>query len=250
MIRFPIIKLFCLLLTTMAAGYTQTGEELLNDLLGHMNPESSRGIMRQTIHTLSGEKRVLTYESAADEKGKNSMMRYLSPARVKGNALLMKNYSNDIWMYNNRTKRVRKLASHAKKQKFEGSDFTYEDMGSGDTWRTDYAPVPLGIQSMDGIKCNVLELKSENEANSYSKILAFLRTEDQFPLKIEYYDNSGNLEKTLFLDNIEKIQGVSTAMKMVMENRQDNTSTIMEYESVEYNVTFDKNFFSEQTLKR
>jgi len=127
-------KLILLILSTITLTFAQTGEKLLDDMINHMNPASSKGIMKQTINTTSGDKRVLTYESSSNEKGKNSIMRYLSPSRVRGNAMLTKNFSDDIWMYNNRTKRVRKLASHAKKQKFEGSDFTYEDMGSGDTW--------------------------------------------------------------------------------------------------------------------
>jgi len=67
---------------------------------------------------------------------------------------------------------------------------------------------------------------------------------------MEYYDEKEKLEKILYLKDIEKIQGIPTAMIMIMENQQDNTSTEMEYESVEYNVTFGKNFFSERSLKK
>ena len=243
-------KLIILILSIISFTFAQTGEELLNDVINHMNPQSSKGIMKQTINTTSGDKRVLTYESSSGDKGKNNIMRYLSPARVRGNAMLMKNFSDDIWMYNNRTKRVRKLASHAKKQKFEGSDFTYEDMGSGDAWKEDYKSTNLGVQKFEGLECNVLELSSINDDNSYSKIVSFLRIDDNFPLKMEYYNEKGVLEKILFLRDIEKIQGIPTAMIMEMENQQDNTSTIMEYESIEYNVTFDKNFFSERSLKK
>lgn len=227
----------------------KTGEELLNSVINHMNPESAKGIMKQTILTTSGENRVLTYETSTNEKGKNSIMRYVTPSRVRGNAMLMKNYSDDIWMYNSRTKRVRKLASHAKKQKFEGSDFTYEDMGSGDSWKEDYTPSNIGVEKYENQDCNILELKAKNADNSYSKIVCFLRAEDDFPLKMEYYDEKGNLEKILYLKNIQVIQNIPTAMKMVMENQQDNTSTEMEYEKIEYNVNFPNNYFSERNLK-
>lgn len=233
----------------LARAATPTGAELLEDVISHMNPESAQGIMTQTIVTTSGDERVLTYETFSNENGKNSMMRYLSPSRVRGNAMLMKNYSDDIWMFNKRTRRVRKLASHAKKQKFEGSDFTYEDMGSGDSWQQDFIPKNMGTEEYDNTDCYVLELTAKNNDVSYSKIVAFLRTGDNFPLKIDYYDENENLKKSLFLENIQTIQGIPTAMKMTMKNQQDNTSTRMEYEEVEYGIQFKPNFFSERNLK-
>ncbi len=91
--------------------------------------------MTQTIQTTSGNTRTFEYDSYMGMNGENSLMIYKKPSRVRGNSILMTDNSNNIWSYNQRTRRVRKLASHAKKQKFEGSDFTYEDMGSGDSWK-------------------------------------------------------------------------------------------------------------------
>ena len=42
----------------------------------------------------------------------------------------MLNDGDDIWTYFPRTRRVRKLASHAKKQKVPGSDFSFGDFSS------------------------------------------------------------------------------------------------------------------------
>ncbi len=227
-----------------------TGRDLLTDALSHMNPKSSEAIMKQTIITTSGDKRVLTYKTFSNKNGKNSIMRYLSPSRVRGNALLLKNYSDDIWMYNRRTRRVRKLASHAKKQKFEGSDFTYEDMGSGDSWKEDYTAENVGGKIYQDQPCTILKLTAKSNTISYSKLILLLRKADNFPLKIDYYDKSSDLLKTLKMKDIEKIQSIPTAMKMVMINQQDNTRTKMAYESVKYNVDFRSDFFSERQLKR
>ncbi len=246
--KCKIILVLLLFLNLMAA--IPDGEQLLNDLIEHMNPESAKGIMKQTIVTTSGDQRTLTYKTFASNNGENSIMRYIEPARVRGNALMMKNYSDDIWMYNKRTRRVRKLASHAKKQKFEGSDFTYEDMGAGDSWKEDYTPENTGQEKYNGLDCNILRLTAKNDGVSYSKIIAYLRVQDNFPLKIEYYEEDNDLLKILYLKDIEKIQGIPTAMKMVMENQHDNTKTTMEYETVEYNVEFQNDFFTERNLKK
>ncbi len=47
----------------------------------------------------------------------------------------MLNNADNIWTYFPRTKRVRKLASHAKKQKVQGGDFTFEDFSSSNIWK-------------------------------------------------------------------------------------------------------------------
>ena len=240
-----LTAIFSLVLAT-----NRSGTELIDDVINHMNPENAKGIMTQTIVTTSGDERTLKYETFSNEKGKNSLMRYVSPARVMGNAMLMKNFSDDIWMFNKRTKRVRKLASHAKKQKFEGSDFTYEDMGSGDSWKTDYSPKNIGAKKFEKVDCTILELIPVNSNISYSKIILYLRPSDNYPLKMEYYNDGDNLQKIMYLKDIRTIQNIPTAMKMVMENQLDNTKTEMNYEKIEYNVSFDKNFFSERNLKK
>ncbi len=227
-----------------------TGTEILEQVLDVMNPPNARAVVRQTIVTTSGKTRTFEYESFMGDKGENSLMRYRSPSRTRGNAMLMTEFSDNIWMYINRTGRVRKLASHAKKQKFEGSDFTYEDMGSGDSWKHDYTPQNMGLTKLDGEECYRLELTAAAEDLSYSKIGCTVRTSDYLPLQIDYYDEEGTHTKVLRLADIQVIEGIPTAMHMVMENLVDRTSTWMETIEITYDVTFDDDFFTERNLKK
>ena len=231
-------------------GQTASGDSLLDKTIDIMNPESSKATLVQTIQTTSGQTRTLKYKSYSAGEGKYNLMRYLEPARVRGNAMMMKNYANDIWMYNRRTRRVRKLASHAKRQNFEGSDFTYEDMGTGDTWKKDYNPENLGKVEYQNTACYKLKcVPKENADAGYSKVILWIRTSDCYPLKIDYYQN-GDLLKTLYLEDLENIAGQPTAKKMIMKNVQENTQTIMAYEDITYNVDLDENFFCERRLRR
>ena len=242
--------LLLILFGTLLIAADPTGPEILNKIIDLMNPENAKGVMAQTIVTTSGDKRTFKYETYMGNRGESSLMRYLSPSRVKGNALLMTDFSDNIWMYNRRTGRVRKLASHAKKQKFEGSDFTYEDMGSGDSWKTDFKPVLKGIEKVDKVRCFKLELQAKSEDISYSKMICWVRVCDFFPIQIDYYDEKNVFTKTLFLQDIRTIEGVLTPMKMVMRNNLDLTETVMEYVNITYDVEFDKGFFSERNLKK
>ena len=61
--------------------------------------------------------------------------------------------------------------------------------------------------------------------------------ENYVPLVIEYYDENDSefLLKTLVQSNIQTIDGVPTAMNMVMLNNVDNTQTSMSMSEVKYN---------------
>ncbi|MBU0712132.1 outer membrane lipoprotein-sorting protein [bacterium] len=244
------LMLFCLAAVTSLTAADPTGAEILNKIIDLMNPENAKAVMEQTIVTTSGDKRTFQYETYMGNRGESSLMRYLEPSRVKGNAMLMTGFSDNIWMYNRRTDRVRKLASSAKNQKFEGSDFTYEDMGSGDSWKEDYTPVLKGIEKIDREKCYTLELQLKSDDNSYKKMICFARLEDFFPIQIDYYDENDVLSKSLYLEDIQTVEGIPTPMKMTMSNHLDKTETVMEYTSITYDVEFDKYFFTERNLKK
>ena len=241
---------FSLILLNLLLAADPSGPELLNKIIDLMNPQNAKGIMEQTIVTTTGDHRTFKYETYMGNRGESSLMRYLEPSRVKGNAMLMTDYSDNIWMYNRRTDRVRKLASSAKNQKFEGSDFTYEDMGSGDSWKEDYTPVLKGSKKIDRIKCFVLELQANDDDPSYRKMICFIRIDDLFPIRIDYYDEDDDFTKSLLLEDIQTVEGILTPMKMTMRNHKDQTETVMEYTNITYRVKFDKYFFTERNLKR
>jgi len=239
-----------LILMNLLSAADPSGPDLLNKIIDLMNPQNAKGIMDQTIVTTTGDHRTFKYETYMGNRGESSLMRYLEPSRVKGNAMLMTDYSDNIWMYNRRTDRVRKLASSAKNQRFEGSDFTYEDMGSGDSWKEDYTPVLQGGKKIDRIKCFILELQAKSDDNSYRKMICFVRMDDFFPIRIDYYDNDDVFIKSLLLEDIQLVEGILTPMKMTMRNHQDQTETVMEYTEITYDVSFNKYFFTERNLKR
>ncbi len=190
--------LTCLIipLALLAAPEIPSGEELLDAVIDAMSPAAATSVVRQTIETSTGQTRTFEYDSYADAAGEKSLMRYQSPSRVKGNAILTTDYADQIWMYFKRTNRVRKLASHARKQKFEGSDFTYEDMAGGDVWRTDYVPTNGGEVQIRDTDCYQLVLTAKSDDKSYSRMVTTVRKSDLYPVQIDYYDHGGVKLKT------------------------------------------------------
>jgi len=230
-----------------------TALEIINTMTETLNPEQSKGKMKMTIVTSTGQERTFEYETFSKNRGEKSLMKYVKPQRVKDQAILMLNDANDIWIYFPRTKRIRKLATHAKKQKLEGSDFSYEDMGGSDEFIEEYDAVRQNDEKKEGRICYKLELTQKVESDaSYSKVILWVDKETFVPMIIDYYheDDPQLWEKQLICSNIELIDSIYTPMKFIMYNKLDNTYTSMEIIEVVYNVNLPDNLFTEMGMQK
>ena len=230
-----------------------TGSDIIDKVDELLSPQTAHGTMKMTIETSSGQLRTFMYESWNKDEGEKTLIRYLQPRRVKDQAILMLNNANDIWMYFPRTERVRKLATHAKKQKMQGSDFSYEDLGSGGSFKDDFIALRLADEKKEGHDCYTVELKRKSESDvSYSRLIIWVIKDNFYPILIEYYDedNPDRLLKRLTQQDIRIIDGFPTAFKMVMHNVNDQTQTAMEIVEIEYDVELPDNLFTERSLKK
>lgn len=250
-----LIVFIVLILMFVFVSYGQelTGEDIIQKVNDTMNVETSHGTAKMTIATTSGSKRTFLQESWSKDKGEKNLVRYLEPRRVKDQAVLMLNNADDIWMFFPRTQRVRKLATHAKKQKMQGSDFSYEDMGSGDAFIEDFVSERLEDEEMEGYDCYKLELMRKPESDmSYSRLIIWVIKENFVPIVIDYYDEDDPSRKLkrLVQSDIRVIDGIPAAMKAVMHNLNDNTQTELEMLEVEFNIPLDDSMFTERALKK
>ncbi len=245
--------LMILLFAMVSFGQELTGEDIIQKVNDTMNVETSYAKAKMTIVTTSGSKRTFVQESWSKDKGEKNMIRYLEPRRVKDQAVLMLNNADDIWMFFPRTQRVRKLATHAKKQKMQGSDFSYEDMGSGDAFIEDYVSKRLEDEESEGYDCYKLELTRKPESDlSYSRLIIWVIKENFLPIAIDYYDDKdpSRRVKRLVQSDIRVIDDIPTAMKSVMFDLNDNTQTELEMLEVKFNIPLDDNMFTERALKK
>jgi outer membrane lipoprotein-sorting protein len=247
------VLFFCFGLMPEEVEEKITAEEIIEAMTETLNPEQSEGIVEMTITTSGGQERTFVYKAYSKNSGEKSLMKYLEPGRVKGEAILMLNNADDIWMYFPRTNRVRKLATHAKKQKVQGSDFSYEDLGSSNEFIENYNPVLLGEEEKEGELCYKLELTAkENIDAGYSRLIVWVKKENYIPLSIRYYHEKDSelLEKELILSDIKTIDGIPTPMKMVMYNKLDDTKTSMKFKELTYKVDLPDNLFTEMGMKK
>jgi len=209
---------------------------------------SSESIVKQIITTSGGRKRTLEIKSYTKDKNDKQLMIYMSPKRVKGDKILMLNDGDDIWFYTPKTDRVRHLASHARRQKVQGSDFAYEDMSSGSI-EEDYVYTLLGEEKIDGKACYKFELIPTENGPHYSKLILWADKEKFLTLKIEYYEDD-ELLKRLSCYNIHRVDGHWYAMKLVMTDLQEGGQTVMETLEIKFDIEIEDKIFITKNLKR
>ena len=234
-------------------GQELTGEEIINKVNELMNQDTVQAKVKMTIVTSSDNERVFIYDSFSKNKGEKNLMRYVEPKRAKGQAILMLNHTDDIWMYFPRTKRIRKLATNSKSQKMEGSDFSYEDTGASNAFIEDFSSKKLRTEKKEGYNCYKIEmLKKEGIESGYSRLIMWIIKDSFIPITIDYYDveNPELLLKTLIQYDIKNIDGIPTATKMIMYNKLEDSQTSIEMLEIKYDIELDDSLFTERYLKK
>ena len=206
--------------------------------------------MTQVITTSDDNKRTLKITGWATNTGDKQLSEYTYPKRVAGVKILMLNDGDDIWSFSPRTRRTRHLASHAKKQKVMGSDFTYEDMGGG-KMSEKYSGIVLKEETYEDVLCYVLDLTPTPKGPSYDKIIAWVGKNDFAARKVDFYQDGGTTPfKTLYLKDIQKIDGHLIAMEMTMKNNEDGGVTYNKITKADFNSAISDKKFNSETLDR
>ena len=235
----------------LSFGQIPTGQTVIDSMTTIMSPENSKMTIQQTNYYDDRKTRTFVLDMYSTNKGDKMMIRYIKPTSVKGQTFLLLNDGDDIWTYFPRTRRVRKLASHAKKMKVQGGDFSFDDFSSEGSWKNDYITTNTGSIEKSGERCWVLKaIAKENADVDYLAVILYVRKDNYYPVRIEYMHENGNPEKTLALTDIQDVDGVPTALLITIVNHLTGTKTVMETIEISYNWTPPNGFFSERNLKK
>ncbi len=135
----------------------------------------------------------------------------------------------------------------------EGSDFSYEDMASGDTWLKDFTHQRLPDEKYQGKSCYKIEITPKEDVDSgYSKIVMLVDKQKYLVLKADYYEENypDLIAKTFVCEEIKTIQGVPTPLKMVMRSHNENSETVLEILRIDYEVNLTDDMFTERGMRK
>jgi outer membrane lipoprotein-sorting protein len=186
------------------------------------------------------------------------MTRFLSPPDVKGTVSLLIEHADrddDIWIYLPALKKVRRLVANDKKDSFMGTDFTYADVIGYKVSEWSYKL--LKVEMVDGQACYVIEALPKSEAvkssNGYSKRVSWLRKDNLLAVKVDYWDEAGQLLKTSTFSDIQLVdqkRGKWQAMRLEASNVQTGHRTVIKFDNFKANQHVKDEFFTTRYMEK
>ncbi len=266
--KFKPVKTIFIALGFMAAASVGIGaadlsaKEIMNQncQVGKIN--DMQNISTITMYNEGGQSRIRKTQGVTKLQ-KNQidyfkMIRFVEPADVKGTGVLTVEHTggdDDVWIYLPALKKSRRIVSSEKSNSFMGTEFSYSDMLSPKV--EDYRYELLKTENFAGADCYVVESDPANQKvlteQGYSKKISWIRKDNFVESKVDYYDKSGSLLKTLTTSNITMVDQTShkwLALKREMQNLQTKRKTIMDFNKIKVNSGVSDDFFTLRYLEK
>lgn len=245
------LTIMVFLMGSLAAGLTAAdAKAILKDVdehtIGQSAPKDMEADMVMEIHKGDSVKtRELKAWSRNNVEGDDyRLLKFRSPADVKNVGLLVLS-EDSMYLYLPEFHRVRRIASSNKKDSFQGSDFSYEDMGAS-AFSDHYDPSL--VKETDTAWVLQLDLKA-GEKKPYQKIVMTVCKEKLMPLSMELYGEDGSLWKKME-NKIEATGNYQIATLVRMEDLKKGSFTTITLKNIKVDQLLKTMIFTQRFLKR
>lgn len=236
------------------AQSTYSANEVINNVYNRPTPSEQMGELIMTLENSRGSKRVRTIKQNIKEYDNETkkIMFFTSPSDVRGTSFLSFSYddkeNDDQWIYLPALKKVKRISSGNSSDYFMGSDFTYDDMGerlpSEDTHSI------IGEETINGLDCLIIESVSKDSNYMYSKTITWVSSEYWIGMQKEFYDEDGELLKTLSVSDYENIDGYWMITSSKMYNHQKEHTTFIELNDTILDSGIEDSIFTTRTMTK
>ena len=237
------------LIAMLGAGLAlgQDAKAIIKEVQKRQNSTSQR--YEGTLEVVGAENRVSTkhwnFVRTGSFGNSKSVIRFTSPAEVKGVALLIVNHTDkasDQWMWRPAVGRDQRIAFQDRSTRFFGTDFSFEDLEERDADQYE-----LKIVADEGATWKI-ESKPI-KASQYTYSYFWVKKDNYTFTKIESYNKKG-LVRLIDYRDYEQIKGIWTARTIEVNDVTRKSKTTLKYEKLEYNVPMKDEDFTLQALRR
>jgi len=232
----------CFLIAQDASEIVRKANEKIN------GEKSSYSEMKMTIIRPEWER---TLEFKNWTRGTEYALTYItSPARDRGQAFLKR--TSEMWSWNPTISRMIKLPPSMMSQGWMGSDYTNDDILNESSVVDDYTHELEGEEEIEGRLCYRIKMTAkEDAAVVWGHQVRWIDKDDYLFMKAELYDEDGYLVRTELGKDIRTMDGrlIPTTLEIIPED-EEGYKTVVEIQEIEFNITIEDGFFSQQNLKR
>ncbi len=237
-----------------AAEELRTADDVLTAARAVQAPvaDKTSGV-EMKIRAPSGEERVRTlrgYEKRTTE-GRKLLWLFESPTELAGTGFLawqQRPAADQMWIYFPGQRRVRRISPELRREQFQGSTFTYEDLTT--VFHLDYGGTHTlrGVETCGERRCYVVESVLPPGEFVYERLSTWIRTDDLLPERIDL--EGGGVSKQMRVLRTDVVEGVPTILEAEMETPADGYRTTVTYRDVDYNAGLGDELFTVGHLER
>jgi len=212
-----------------------------------MRGESSQGISTMEVVTENWDRamEMQMWSLGTD----HALVRILSPRKDAGTATLKS--GSEIWNYLPRVDRTIKIPASLMSASWMGSHFTNDDLVKESRLIEDYEITLAYEGDRDGVEVWEFDLIPRPEAPVvWGRIAYQVRKHDTMPVFARYYDEDGELVRTMTFFDYRQLGGrlVPATMRVVPEDKPGEFTEVR-YSDLEFDVGLDEGFFSLRRLR-
>lgn len=236
--------LLSLLLGTAHAA-DPTLDQLLNASDDVLRGDRSRAVVEMQVKTDRYE-RSMKMEAWA-EGTENSLIRIVEPAKEAGVATLK--VGDNIWNYLPKVDRTMKIPAGMMGGSWMGSHFTNDDLVKESRMSEDFDGRIVGRPESEG-EWVVELIPKADAAVVWGKVVARV-SKDLLPTRVEYYDEKGNLARTMLFEDVGLLGGRTVPRSMVLKPAdKPEEFTRVRYVELDFETPIPDGTFTLQALKR
>ncbi|MCG8369885.1 MAG: outer membrane lipoprotein-sorting protein [Proteobacteria bacterium] len=241
----PILTILILLAGPLAAA-ERDATDIVRDAVNHWRGLSSYSVMTMVIHRPDWER---SMTMRAWTKGDDrTLVRVVAPKKDRGNGTLTDD--DQMWTFSPKINRVIKVPSSMMGQSWMGSDFSNKDVARSDDIVDQYDHAVLAAETVNGIRAYTIEsIPHEEAAVVWGREVLTIR-DDHVVLEHAFYDQDGELVKTLRSLEIAAMGGrtIATRQRMVKTDEPDEWTEIR-VDEVEYELDLGDSLFTLSNLR-
>ncbi len=245
-IRLLIALLLMATTSFAAADEERDATQIVRDAVNHWRGLSSYTEMTMVIHRPDWE-RSMTMQ-AWTKGDEQSLVRVMEPKKDRGNGTLTD--ENSMWTFSPKINRVIKVPSSMMGQSWMGSDFSNKDVARADDIIDQYDHTIESVETIDDMAVYTIKsIPHEEAAVVWGSEVLTIR-DDHVVLEHAFYDQDGELVKTLKSFEIGEMGGRTIAMRQRMIKTDDPDEwTEIAVNTVEYELDLKDSLFTLSNLR-
>ena len=241
-----------------AALAQPSGREILEtqkDRLGVRDEEQTVSMELVDSRGRSRSRTVQMWSLDPEDGQQKLLLVFREPRDVDGTSLLtweQADRDDDQWLYLPSARKEKRIAAGAKRNRFMGTEFTFEDLRGENLERHDYELV--GEESLDGALCFQVvatpRTEDDQKDSGYSKRLLWIRKDNYVTAGIDYFDRAGKNVKELRNREIVQLEGgIFRSDLSVMKNLASGAETRLKVLERKIDQGLDEQHFTLRNLR-